>query len=111
MACNRPGLTDYLTNFTGQDPMNAVICPFAQSGGDGLGLGVPLVTLFVFGIVGLGLTVRTQHPGPILVAGILTIGAVAATLPGPGAQIAGIVLLFAIVGLGFMLYRRGKTSL
>lgn len=111
MACNRPELQDYLTNFTGLDPVNAGICPFVQSDGAGLGLGLPLFALLVLGPLGLGMTVRMQHPGPLLVAGMLTIGAIAANLPGQAAQIGAIVFFFAIAGIGLFLYQRFNRAL
>lgn len=111
MACDRPELADYLTNFTGMDPLNAIVCPFAQSGGGGLGLGVGMVSLFVFGALGLALTVRTQHPGPMLVSGMLVIGAIAVSLPGQAAQIVAVVFLFGLIAVAFMLYRRAQNTL
>lgn len=109
MPCTRPELTDYLANFT--IPTDAVVCPFVQDGGGGLGLGLPLFALLVFGPLGLAMTVRIQHPGPIVVAGMLTIGAIAASLPGQAAQIAAIVFFFAIVAMGFYIYQRASNSL
>lgn len=111
MACDLASLSGYLGNFTGTRPVESVICPFAQSAGGGLGIGVPLFALLFFGPIGLAMSVRIQHPGPILVAGMLTIGAVAATLPGQASQIVAIVFFFAIVGLGLYLYQRAKTTL
>lgn len=111
MACNRPELADYMTNFTGLDPVNAVVCPFAQSSGAGLGLGVPMVTLLVLGPLGLALTVRSQNPAPLIVAGILSMAVIGASIPGQAGQVAAIVLLFTIIAIGFILYRRTKTAL
>ena len=88
MACDAANLPHYLKNFSGLDPVNAAVCPYAQSGGGGLGLGVPLFTLLVIGPLGLAMSVRAQHPGPVIIAGFLSVGAIAASLPGPAATIA-----------------------
>lgn len=111
MACDRTELEHYLQNFTGLDPVNSVVCPFAQSDGSGLGMGIPLFALVVLGPLGLAMTVRMQHPGPLIVAGMLTIGAIAANLPGQAAQIGAIVFFFAIAAIGLFLYQRFKRSL
>lgn len=101
------GLLEPLTNFS--QATDIAICPFISDAGAGLGL--PLFGLFVFGFVGLGLTVRVQHPGPLVVAGILSSGLVASSIPGVGAKILALVLFFGISGLGLYLYRRAQTSL
>jgi hypothetical protein len=107
--CDRPELTDYLTNFTGQDPVKSAACPFVQDAGAGMGLTV--FSLFFFGAIGLSLTARAQHPGPIVVAMMLTGGVATFALPGIAAKIAMLVLLFAISGLGVYLYARAQSSL
>lgn len=109
MACDREELIDYLGNFTGQDPINAVVCPFTQDAGAGMGL--PLFGLFFFSMLGLGLTIRTQHPGPIVVAGMLSAGLVAASIPGIGANIMALVFVFAIGALGLYIYQKAQRSL
>lgn len=109
MPCTRPELQDYLGNFT--IPSDAVVCPFVQDAGGGLGLGLPLFALLFFGPLGLAMAVRIQHPGPIVVAGMLTIGAIAASLPGQAAQIAAIIMFFAIMGIGLYIYQRASSSL
>lgn len=111
MACDAGNLSHYLKNFSGLDPVNAAVCPYAQSGGGGLGLGVPLFTLFVIGPLGLALSVRAQHPGPVIVAGFLTIGAIAASLPGPAATVVAIVMLFSLAAFGLYIYQRAQSSL
>lgn len=88
---------------------DAIICPFIADGG--AGLGIALFGMLVFGFVGMGLTIRVQHPGPILVTGILTAGLVASTLPGVGAQILALILFFGISVMGLYVYRRAQTSL
>lgn len=105
--CNRPNLVDYLANFT--RPPKAIVCPFVQS--DGAGMGMAVFSLFVFAGLGLGLTIRTQHPGPLLVAGILTVGTMTLTLPGLAAQIAALVLFFGISALGLYLYSKANRTL
>jgi len=107
--CSKTELVDYL-NFTDpQDPIRAVVCPFAQDAGAGMGL--PVFSLLFFGAIGLGLTVRVQHPAPLVVAFVLTAGVAALSLPGAGAQILAIVLFFAIAGVSLYLYQRAQSSL
>lgn len=111
MACNRAELSDYLANFTGQDPLNAVICPFVQSSGGGAGMGLEVFSLFIIGAMGLGLTIRAQHPGPILIAGMLSAGLFATSLPGIALKITALVLFFGIAALGLFLYQQAQSSL
>lgn len=107
--CGKGNLTDYLSNFSGQQPIKAVVCPYAQDAGAGMGVG--LFSLLFFGTVGLALSVRTQHPAPIAVAMMLSAGAIAFSVPGVAVEIAALVMLFTIAGLGIYLYRRAQTSL
>lgn len=109
MSCTRPKLIDYLSNFTGQDPVDAVVCPFAQDAGAGMGL--PVFGLFVIGLLGVGLSVRAQHPGPVLVAGILSAGLFAASLPGIALKLFALVMFFGIAGVGLYLYQRSQSAL
>lgn len=111
MACDAQNLTHYLENFTGLDPVNAAVCPYAQSAGGGLGLGLPLFSLLVLGPLGLAMSVRANHPGPIIVAGFLTIGSMAAVLPGPAAQVIAVVMFFSLAGFGLYIYQRAQSSL
>lgn len=111
MPCTRSELTGYLANFTGTDPLDAVICPFTQSAGGGAGMGLGVFSLFVIGFLGLGLAVRTQHPGPILVAGMLSAGLFAASLPGIVLKITALVFFFGIAAAGLFLYQRAQTAL
>ena len=107
--CDRENLIDYLNSFSGQDPVKSVVCPFAQDAGAGIGLSI--FSLLFFGGVGLALSVRVQHPGPVLVAVILTGGVAALSLPGQAVVVVWIVLLFGIAALGIYLYARAQTSL
>ena len=107
--CNRPELADYLTNFTGQDPVKAAACSFAQ--GSGAGMGLTVFSLFTFGTIGLALSARAQHPGPLVVAMFLTGGVATFSLPGLAAKVAMLVMLFSISGLGLYLYARAQSSL
>lgn len=111
MSCNRPQLIDYLSNFTGQDPINAVVCPFAQSGGGGAGMGLPVFALFVVGMLGIGLSIRAQHPGPVVVAGMLSAGLFAASLPGIALKIFALVMFFGIAAVGLYLYQQSQSAL
>lgn len=111
MACSDySSLTDILHKFDqGRAPMDAVICPFTSDMGAGLGMAV--FALFVFGALGLALAVRTKHPGPIVVAGMLSAGVVAGQLPAGAVQVMALVLFFGIAVLGLYLYQRAQSSL
>lgn len=106
--CGQPELVDYLNFSTStQAPVKAVVCPFAQ----GAGMGIEVFSLFAFAAVGLGLTVRTRHPAPVLVASMLSAVVVTATLPGPAANLLALVLFFGISALGLYLYARAQSEL
>lgn len=110
MACSDyDDMAEPLRNFTADAPADAVICPFASD--MGAGMGMPVFAMFVFGFVGLGLTVRTQHPGPIMVAGMLSASFVAASLPGTVSKVFAVVLFFGIAGVSLYIYQRAKSSL
>ncbi|MGB9966110.1 hypothetical protein [Halobacterium hubeiense] len=70
-----------------------------------------VLSLFVFGFLGLALTARVQHPGPIAVAGILSAAVVASTLPGIAAKMLAIVILFILTAGGMYMYSRLGSSL
>jgi hypothetical protein len=111
MACDYSSLPDYLKDFAGLRPIEAIICPFSQSAGGGLGLGLLVVSLVILAPLMLGLSIRVQNPGPLVVVMVLLAGTFAATLPGPAVQIGAIVLFFAIIFVGFVMYRKAQTSL
>lgn len=108
--CNKTAL-EYLQNFSSdpQAPVKAITCAYSSDGGAGMGL--PVFALILFGGVGLAMTVRTGHPAPLVVAGMLSAGAVAFAIPGMAAKIMTLVIFFAVAGLGMYLYRRAQTSL
>lgn len=104
--CGQENLVDYLNFSTSPEaPVKAVACAFVQGGA---GMPPVVISLLVFGTVGLALTVRVQHPGPLLVAFILTGGIAALSAPGPGINILGIVLFVGIAALGLYLYKRAQ---
>jgi len=107
--CNRAQLEHYLTNMSGQDPVKAVACPFIQD--EGLGMGIIMFSMFFFGFIGMGLSYRVQHPGPLLVAGILTAGVVTLTIPSVLSTILTIVIFFGLSMLGIYLYQRAQGEL
>lgn len=109
MACERSALHEYLGNFSGSDPIDAVVCPYTQEAGAGMGM--PVFSLIVISFLGLGLTIRTQHPGPIMVCGILSAGLFAASLPGIAAKIFALVMFFGISAIGLYIYQQAQTSL
>lgn len=108
MACSDyDSLVEILTEFT--YPPDAIICPFASDAG--LGIGVALFGMFVFGFVGLGLSIRAQHPAPILVTGILSASLIASSVPGQVTTIIAIVIFFLLAGTGMIVYQRAQSSL
>lgn len=108
MACDKASLWEYLADFSATRPLEVVYCPYAQDAG--AGMGVQVFALFVFGLVGLGLTVRVQHPGPVVVAGMLSAATIAPTLPPQAAKIMWIGMVFAIAALGLYLIQRARSS-
>jgi len=108
MACkDYNSLQDILTNFT--KVSDAGICPYASDLGAGIGLG--LFGLFVFTAVGLALTIRTRHPAPVIVGGILSSSVITVAIPGIAAKILALVLFVSISGLGVWLYSRARSTL
>lgn len=108
--CNKTNVVDYLSNFSEpQAPVKAVTCAYASDGGAGMGL--PVFALLVFGSVGLALTVRTGHPAPLVVASMLSAGALTFAVPGIAAKILTLVIFFTVAGLGMYLYQRAQNSL
>lgn len=110
MACSdHQNLTDPLQNMTGQAPLDAVVCPYAA--GYGADLGMALVVLFIFAPLGLGLTVRAQHPGPLVVMGIFSAALIAGSLPSIAAKILALVLFFSIAGVSLIIYQKMQSGL
>lgn len=109
MACEDHNSTaDALGNFTGEAPIDAITCTYSADWGMGMG---PTFMMFVVGFMGLALTVRTRHPGPIVIAGMLSAGLLASSLPGVVAKIFAFVLFVGFAASGLYLYQRAQTSL
>jgi hypothetical protein len=107
MACSDyDKLYEPLTDF--EHVSDAVICPFVSDAGAGMGL--PLFGMFVFSMIGLGMTIRTQHPAPTTVGGILSAGTAAVALPGLAAKVFAIVLFAGISTIGIYTYSRARTT-
>lgn len=107
MACeDYDNLHEALSNFDAVS--DGVICPYTSEMGAGMGL--PLFGLFVFSMVGLGMTVRTQHPAPTVVGGILSASVVATAMPGGATKIMALVLFFGISAIGVYIYSRARTT-
>lgn len=107
--CGQPDVANYYNFSTSpQAPVKAVVCPIVDGGA---GMPLTIFSMFFFGAVGLALANRTQHPGPIVVAGILTAGVAAQSIAGQAAIILWIALFFAIAGVGIWLYSRANTSI
>lgn len=109
MACDKNTLVGYLRDFSGQRPLDAIICPFA--GPNGAGIGVEVFALLFVAIIGFGIAIRTRSPAPIVVAGMLSAGLFATALPGAAATIFAMIMLFGIIAAGLYLYKQFKTSL
>jgi len=105
--CDQSSLTEYL-NWSVADPPQAVVCPFVQGGS---GMPPEVISLLVFGSVGLALTIRVRHPGPLLVAFMLTGGIAAAGAPGGAINLLGIAVFVGISALGIYLYQRAQSEL
>lgn len=109
MACNKQSLAGYLKDFSGQRPLDAIICPFA--GENGAGAGPEVFGLVVIGVIGMALAIRTRHPAPIVISGILSAGLFASLLPAGAATIYAIVLLAGLVAAGLFALRRFRGTL
>lgn len=107
--CGQSSLLEYL-NFSSSAvaPEKAAICPFIQGGA---GMPPEVLTLFVFGPLGLALTVRVRHPAPLLVSGMLVGGVVALSAPSPGLSILALAFFVGIAGAGLWLYQRSRNTL
>ncbi|MDR9380969.1 MAG: hypothetical protein RI560_04760 [Natronomonas sp.] len=107
--CGQDRIVDYLNFSTSSDaPVKAVVCPFTQGG---VGIPPEVLSLFVFGAIGLTLTYRIRHPAPILVAFMLTGGVAAGSAPGRGINILAAVVFIGISAMGLYLYSRAGRQL
>jgi len=109
MACDMNSLAGYLREFSGQRPLDAIICPFA--GPNGAGMGIEVFALIVVSMLGFGLAVRTRHPAPVVVSGMLSAGLFATALPSSAAAIFALVLLVGIIAGGLYIYQRARTQI
>lgn len=107
--CNEADLIDYLREFLGQDPVKAVTCAYSSDAG--LGVGFTVFSLVLVGGLGMALTIRVQHPAPLLVVAIVAGGFFAASLPGIGAKILAILVFFGIAGAGLYIYQQAQAGL
>lgn len=108
MACSDYNSTaDALSNFSGQAPIDAITCPYSDWA---LGMG-PLFIMFVVGFMGMAVAIRTRHPGPVLVAGMLSAGVFAASLPGIAAKIFAFVIFIGFSSISIYIYQRMQGAL
>jgi hypothetical protein len=106
MACTKADLADYLSDFGGNNPMDAIACPFVQ----GTPITMATFSIFFFGAIGLSLTAKTRHPSPVIVASMLSAGVVATSVPGIGAKLMALALVFGIAGAGLIIYKRAAST-
>lgn len=107
MACSDYNtLYEALAQF--ENPVDIFVCPYTSE--MGMGMGVAAFGLFVFASVGMGLTVRTQHPAPVIVSGILSATVVVPALPGIATKIMALILFFGISAMGVYIYSRARTT-
>jgi hypothetical protein len=106
MACDKGSLVDYLGDFGGTNPLDAVACPFVQ----GTPISMAVFSVFVFGAVGLSLTAKTRHPSPVIVTSLISAAVVAAAVPGIGAKLLALALVFGIAGAGLVIYKRAAST-
>lgn len=107
--CGQDSLIDYLNFSTSPEaPVKAVSCTYMQGG---VGIPPTLLSLFVFGTIGIGLTYRVRHPAPVVVAFMLTGGIAAVSAPAEGINILAAVIFVAIAAMAMYLYSRASTSL
>lgn len=96
-----------LTDFS--EPVDAVMCPFTSS--MGLGVETALFALVVFGALGMGLSIRVQHPGPLVPAAMLSASVIASPLPGGAVSVFAFLLIAVISAMGIYVYSRARTEL
>jgi uncharacterized membrane protein len=98
----------YLADFSGRSALDAIGCAFSADWGLGMG---PTFMLFVFGFLGLALTVRTRHPGPVVVAAMLSAGTIAASIPGIAVKVMAFVIFIGFAAAAFFIYQRAQGAL
>lgn len=109
MSCSdHSSVVDALRDFSGQAPIDAITC--AYSADYGLGMGATFL-MFVIGFMGLALSVRTRRPGPVVIAGMLSAGVVASSLPGIFVKIFALIIFAMFSAAGLYLYQRAQSSL
>lgn len=106
MSCTKDTLAGYLADLSGNNPLDAVACPFVQ----GTPLSMAVFSLFIFGAIGLSLSIRARHPSPVIVTSILSAGVVATAVPGVGAKLLAIALFFGIAAAALVVYKRASNS-
>lgn len=107
--CGQPEVINYFNFSTSpQAPVKAVVCPFVQGGS---GMPLTMFSMFFFGIIGLALANRVQHPAPVVIAAMLTASVAALSIHGQAASIFAIVMFFAIAALGVYLYAKANRSI
>jgi hypothetical protein len=108
MSCkDYDNLYEALTDF--DQVSDVVLCPYTSEAG--MGMGMAMFGLLVASMLGMGLTIRTQHPAPVLVSAILSAGLIAQALPGGAARILALILFFGISGVGLWVYSKTRTQL
>lgn len=107
--CGQDSLLDYLNFGTSANaPEKAVVCAFVDGGA---GMPPVVLSLMVFGTVGLALTYRVRHPAPIMVSFMLTAGVAAINTPAGAVNILAVGLFVGLSALGMYIYSRARTTL
>lgn len=107
--CDAATLVDYFNSSAYADwPVRAPTCAFVDGGA---GIPGPVLSLLVFGTIGMTMSYRVQHPGPIVVSGILVAGVFTANAPANMVNIIGLVLLIGLSIAGLYLYQRAQRAL
>jgi hypothetical protein len=100
--------TDALGNFSGSAPIDAITCTYSADWGLGMNA---TFGLFVFGMLALAVSVRTRHPGPVIIAGMLSASVIAVSLPGIAAKIMALAILGGLTVAGLAIYQRMQGAL
>lgn len=107
--CDAAALTEYLNSTAYSDwPVRAPTCAFVDGGA---GIPGPVLSLVVFGVIGMTMSYRIQHPAPIVVSGILVAGIFTAGAPANMVNILGLVLFIGLSIAGLYLYQRAQSAL
>lgn len=106
MACgDYDELWEYLADFTGQHPLDAILCFYTEP------IGLALFSMIVFGGAGLAMSIRTRAAMPTIVAFMFSATVIFAFVPDPAMRIGAALMFLALTVAGYILYQRSSSAL